>query len=225
MSLKKRFIAIDGLDGSGKGTQTKLLCQYLEDNDVAYTKLSFPNYDMETSVLAKMYLNGDFGDDPEAVNPYAASSFFAVDRYASFKLKWQRDYEQGKIMIADRYTSANAVHQLSKLPKNDWGFYLNWLESYEFDLLGLPRPDKVIYLCVPPEISQSLAEKRSIKNGTKMDIHESNSEHLQKSYKAAIFASTYFGWTKIDCATEKGMRSIEDIHSEVLAQCYDILNI
>ena len=224
MNMKKRFIAIDGLDGSGKGTQTKLLCKYLEENGFAFTKLSFPNYDMESSTLVKMYLRGDFGENPEAVNPYAASSFFAVDRYASFKLKWQKDYEQGKILIADRYTSANAVHQLSKLPKNDWGFYLNWLESYEFDLLGLPRPDKVIYLSVPPEISQSLVEKRSEQNGTKMDIHESSSEHLQKSYKAAIFAATYFGWTKIDCTINNRMRSIEDIHSEILAHCYDILN-
>ena len=223
MNNNKRLIAIDGLDGSGKGTQTELLCRYLEKKGYAYKKLSFPNYDMDSSMLVKMYLRGDFGSDPEAVNPYAASSFFAVDRYASYKLKWQADYEAGKILIADRYTTANAVHQLSKLNKTDWEFYLDWLENYEFELLGIPKPQKVIYLCVPPELSLELIEKRSAETGVKKDIHESSAEHIRKSYSAAIFAAKYFGWDQIDCSVNGKMRSIEDIHKEILERCENII--
>lgn len=222
MNKNKRLIAIDGLDGSGKGTQTDLLCRFLEEKGYAYKKLSFPNYDMDSSMLVKMYLRGDFGLNPEAVNPYAASSFFAVDRYASFKLKWEADYEAGKILIADRYTTANAVHQLSKLNKSEWEFYLDWLENYEFELLGIPKPQKVLYLCVPPEISLQLIEKRCAETGVKKDIHENSEEHINKSYLAAMFAAKYFGWEWINCSIDGKMRSIDDIHKEILEHCSDL---
>ena len=222
--IKNRLIAIDGLDASGKGTQTDMLCQYLDNKGKEYTKLSFPEYNMESSTLVKMYLRGDFGSDPNAVNPYAASSFFAVDRYASYKLKWQKDYEAGKILIANRYTTANAVHQLSKLKKNEWEYYLDWLDNYEFELLGLPRPQKVLYLCMPPELSLKLIEKRCNETGVKKDIHEKSIDHIQKSYNAALYAAEYLGWTKIDCSIDGKIRSIDDIHKDIVKSCENLLD-
>ncbi|HBL85380.1 MAG: hypothetical protein A2Y17_11770 [Clostridiales bacterium GWF2_38_85] len=221
--IQYRLIAIDGLDASGKGTQTELLCQYLAGKGKEYTKLSFPEYDMESSALVRMYLRGDFGNDPNDVNPYAASSFFAVDRYASYKLKWQKEYESGRLLIANRYTTANAVHQLSKLKKSEWEYYLDWLDNYEFELLGLPRPQKVLYLCMPPELSLKLLEKRCRETGIKKDIHEKSVEHIQKSYIAALYAAEYLGWTKIDCSIDGKLRTMNDISQDIIKSCGELL--
>ena len=149
--MKKMLIAFDGLDGSGKNTQTHLLTDYLEKNGIPYRYVTFPTYDDAYSFFVNKYLSGEFGENPDDVNGYAASAFFAADRYLSFIMDWKKDYDEGKIIIANRYTTANAVHQCSKIPKEKRDEYLNWLFDYEWKKLGLPTPDKVIYLCQPPK--------------------------------------------------------------------------
>ena len=151
---KGKLIVLEGLDGSGKGTQAKLLAKHLTMTDHLVREITFPDYDSDSSALVKMYLAGQFGDKPDDVNAYAASSFYAVDRYAGYKSDWGKFYEEGGILIADRYTTSNAVHQCSKLPPEQWDTFLQWLFDYEYHLLGLPAPDKVIYLQVDPAVSQ-----------------------------------------------------------------------
>ena len=140
---KGRLLVIEGLDGSGKATQAKLLAAHLAESGRRVMEITFPDYESDSSALVKMYLSGQFGDKPDDVNPYAASSFYAVDRYASYKTRWGSFYEAGGIVIADRYTTSNAVHQCSKLPPEQWDDFLRWAFDYEYRLLGLPAPDAV----------------------------------------------------------------------------------
>ena len=222
--MKKRFfIALDGLDASGKHTQSELLCDTFKEKGINYRCISFPTYDDKYSAMINLYLSGAFGSDPQAVNPYAASSFFAVDRYASYMLDWKKDYDEGTVILADRYTTANAVHQLSKLPKEEWDGFLTWLMHYEFDLLGLPSPDLVIYLSVSPELSAKTAEKRASETGAKRDIHEKSKDHLKKSYEAAQYASEKLGWKRINCEKDGEMRSKDDIRAEILSYVTEAL--
>ncbi len=207
------LIAVDGLDGSGKETQTKLLCKYLAEQNIKNKYITFPTYQADSSALVKMYLQGKFSENPNDVNAYAASSFFAMDRYCSYMLDWKQDYEDGAVVIANRYTTANLVHQMSKLPENERETFMNWLYEYEFGKLGLPKPDLVIYLCLPPQSSESLIQKR----GAVKDIHEKSKTHLAESYKAAVFASDRLGWSRIDCVKDGSLRSIDDIADEVRA--------
>lgn len=213
------LIALDGLDGSGKETQTRLLLEEFRKRGIAHRYLSFPTYDPEGCAAVNMYLNGRFGDDPNAVNGYAASSFFAVDRYCSFMLDWKKDYDAGAWIIANRYTTANAVHQLSKLPLTEADAFLEWLYDFEFGKLGLPKPDLVFYLCMPPEVSEAMIEKRSRDTGRKEDIHEKSRKHLADSYRAALYSAEKLGWETIRCDspdTECGMRTRESIHAEIM---------
>ena len=194
-----KLIVIDGLDGSGKNTQTKKMYERLTKAGVPARMVSFPDYESDSSALVKMYLGGVFGADPEAVNCYAASSFYAVDRYASFRLNWKEDYDGGKIILANRYTTANAIPQLAKLPESERGAFLDWLRDYEFGKLGLPVPDRSILLELPVEKSLALIDHR----GEKKDIHE-NRAHLEKARQAALEAARAWGWTRISCLDEKG---------------------
>lgn len=194
-----KLIVIDGLDGSGKNTQTKALLKRLEGQGIPAKMVSFPDYDSSSSALVKLYLNGDFGTDPESVNCYAASSFYAVDRFASFRLNWQKDYEEGTVILANRYTTANAIHQLAKLPEGEHRAFLNWLWDFEFVKLGLPAPTRTILLELPVEKSLELIEVR----GEKKDIHE-NRAHLEKARTAALAAAEAWGWKRISCLGEAG---------------------
>lgn len=219
----KILIAFDGLDGSGKETQTKLLTSYLEEKSIPYRYLSFPTYHKDWSRLVTCYLNGDFGENPDDINPYAASTFFAADRYISYILDWKKDYDEGKVILSNRYTTSNAVHQLSKLDEDKWDGFLMWLYEYEFGKLQIPSPDLSIFLCVPPEIALKHIISRSA-NGTRvMDIHEKSFNHLEKSYKAAKYAAEKLGWKTIDCVKNGNMRSIEDIHNEVIEKIKECL--
>ncbi len=209
------LIAIDGLDGSGKETQTKILCRYLDENGVKNRYVSFPTYKEDSSALLNMYLKGDFGTDPAAVNAYAASSFFAMDRYCSYMLDWKKDYEDGAVIVANRYTTANLVHQMSKLPENQREEFMKWLYDYEFGCLGLPSPDLVMYLCLPPEVSERLIQKRCDTVGAVKDIHEKSHTHLRDSYEAAVYTAEKLGWQRIDCAPNGELRSIDNIAEEV----------
>lgn len=216
------LIVIEGLDGSGKATQAGRLLAYAEKRGGAH-KITFPDYDSPSSSLVKMYLAGAFGSDAEAVNAYAASAFYAVDRFASFQIKWKSDYQAGKTIIADRYVTSNIVYQLSKLPRAEWDGYMAWLEDFEYGKLGLPRPDRVLYLDVPPEISQALMLKRYVGDASKKDIHERDFDYLRHCRDCALYAAEKLHWTVLSCAANGALRTEEDIHSEILLKLEDLL--
>ena len=211
----KKLIVIEGLDGSGKATQAKRLTEALVEKGIPVREVSFPDYGSDSSALVRMYLSGQFGTDPQDVNAYAASSFFAVDRFASYKKDWRRDYARG-VVIADRYTTSNAVHQCSKLPKEQWEDFLNWLFDFEYKKLGIPAPDRVIYLNVDPAVSQALMTARYSGDENKKDIHERDIAYLRHSREAAAYCAEKLGWETIDCCRDGQMRSIEDIHKDVM---------
>lgn len=215
-----KLIAIDGLDGSGKETQSKQLVKYLEEKGKKVRLLSFPTYDGKGSAFVDMYLKGELGKKPEDTNAYAASVFFAMDRYYSFRTDWSKDYyDEDTYIIANRYTSANAVHQLSKLPRDTWESFLGWLWDFEFKKIGLPCPDKVVYLEMKPEVSMALINSRSEQTGRVKDIHEADSNHLINSYQAALYSSEKLGWDIIHCCDENNkLRSIEDIFADILTK-------
>lgn len=210
-----KIIVIEGLDASGKGTQSEILKDRLNKDGKEALKVSFPNYADDSSSLVKMYLSGQFGDKPDDVNAYAASSFYAVDRYASYKKFWGSKYEEGKIIVADRYTSSNAVHQMTKLDHSQWDEYLNWLFNFEHEKLGIPKADLVIFLDMPVEVSQKLLLKRYENNEAKKDMHEKDRKYLLSCYKSANYACRKLGWHRIECAVNGEPRSIEDISEEI----------
>ena len=210
-----QLIIFEGLDGSGKGTQTKLTAQRLKEQGRDLRQITFPDYDSESSALVKMYLSGAFGDKPDDVNAYAASSFYAVDRFASYKTDWGEFYREGGLVLSDRYTTSNAVHQCSKLPPEEWEQFLHWLFDYEFHLLGLPAPDCVIYLQVDPAVSQKLMTQRYHGDESKKDVHEKDVEYLARSRRAAEFCAAHLGWQTVPCTCGDGMRSVEEIGQEV----------
>lgn len=216
-----KLIIFEGLDGSGKGTQTELACQSLRQKGYDPLKITFPDYESESSALVKMYLSGQFGQKPDDVNAYAASTFYAVDRYASYKTNWGAAYRSNSLIISDRYTTSNAVHQCSKLPPMHWDGFLEWLFDFEYKKLGLPAPDAVIYLAVDPDVSQRLIAERYNGDQSKMDIQEKDTEYLARSRAAAEYCARKLGWKRIECTTvadgAKTIRSVEDIHAEVLA--------
>ena len=207
-----RLIVIDGLDGSGKTTQSQRLYEELVSQGKKVRIISFPDYDSQSSALVKMYLGGEFGSDPEAVNAYAASTFFAVDRYASYKCKWKEFYDDpDSVVITNRYTTSNAVHQLEKTDREHWDEYLSWLFDFEYNKLGIPSPDIVMFLEMKPEISLELVKKRSAETGQKQDIHELDPDYMHRSYKAALYACDKLGWERIICAEDGRPKSVEEI--------------
>ncbi len=212
-----KLIAIDGLDGSGKETQSALLCDYLRSRGAKVRYLSFPMYDCESSVPVKMYLGGKLGQDPAETNAFAASMLFATDRYLTYRTDWARDVrDPDTVVVTNRYTTANAVHQLSKLPREEWDAFLEWLFDFEFGKLALPAPDEVIYLEMPPHRSAELIRRRSGETGREMDIHELDKSHLENSYRAALYASEKLGWHRISCATDESILSREEIFGKIL---------
>ena len=212
---KGKLIVLEGLDGSGKVTQAKLLAEKLTAEGRAVREVSFPNYASDSSALVKMYLAGQFGEKPDDVNAYAASTFYSVDRYAGYKSDWGTFYENGGVIVADRYTTSNAVHQCSKLPPEQWESFLQWLFDFEFRLLGLPAPDCVIYLQVDPAVSQKLMTQRYHGDESKKDVHEKDVEYLKRSRRAAEFCAAHLGWQTVACSEGDSMRSIEAIQQEV----------
>ncbi len=213
------LFVIEGVDGSGKATQTDLLYQALQKQERPVRKISFPNYDSPSSSLIKMYLNGEFGTDPQAVNAFATSVFFAVDRFASFRKDWQKFYEDGGIIIADRYVTSNLVHQASKISDAaEKERYIAWLSDLEYNIFGLPQPDCVIFLDMPPACSLQLRQQRNtLKQGLTQDIHEADQHYLQQAYENAVTIAQHQQWHTIHCATPDGnIRSIEDIHRQIL---------
>ena len=211
------LITIDGLDASGKETQSNLLCEALRARGKRVRLLSFPMYGERSAVPVEMYLSGALGGEPTDTNAYAASSFFSVDRYISFRTDWCADLaDPDTVVVTNRYTTANAVHQLSKLPRDQWEGFLAWLWDFEFDKLGLPRPNCILYLEMRPDISRRLLAARSAETGRAQDIHERSCDHLERSYEAALYAAETLGWHKISCWSGDDPRPIPDIHAEIM---------
>ena len=212
-----KLIVIEGTDGSGKSTQFGLLTQRVAAEGREFQRLVFPQYAEESSALIRMYLGGQFGTKPTDVNAYAASAFYAVDRFASYKMDWGQWYEDGGVVLSDRYTTSNAVHQTSKEAKDKQGDFLGWLYDFEYDKLGLPRPDLILYLDVPTDFSEKLLRHREQDTNTKADIHEKDTAYLATCRESGRAAAAYYGWTVIQCVQDGQMRSIEDIHAEIYA--------
>ncbi len=214
--MSGKLIVIEGLDGSGKATQAQLLAKVLAERGENVREVSFPNYQSDSSALIRMYLAGQFGTDPNDVNAYAASAFYAVDRFAGFKQDWGSFYMNGGTVIADRYTTSNAIHQCAKLPRGEWDAYLQWLFRFEYELIGIPAPQAVFYLRVEPQISQRLMTGRYHGDESKKDIHESNPDYLSHAREAAEYCAGHLGWITVSCTREGTMRTVEDIHREIL---------
>ena len=210
-----KLIVIEGTDGSGKSTQFGLLTQRLTREGRDFRQIVFPQYSEPSSALIRMYLGGEFGLRPGDVNAYAASAFYAVDRYASFKKVWGNYYNGGGLVISDRYTTSNAVHQASKEPPENRQRFLKWLYEFEYDHLGLPRPDLTLYLDVPTDFTEKLLRAREQDTHTQADIHEKDTQYLATCRRMGAFAADYYGWTVISCVRDGKMRSMEDIHEEI----------
>ncbi len=210
-----KLIVIEGTDGSGKSTQFRLLTQRLAQEGRSFQRLVFPQYQEESSALIRMYLAGEFGSKPSDVNAYAASAFFAVDRYASYKKVWGEWYRQGGVVLSDRYTTSNAVHQTSKISPEKQGEFLNWLYDFEYEKLGLPRPDLTLYLDVPTDFTEKLMRTREAATHTHADIHEQDLEYLATCRRIGKNAAEFYGWTVISCVRDGRMREIQDIHEEI----------
>ena len=210
------LIVFEGTDGSGKSTQFQKLCRRVSQQGRSFQKLVFPQYSEPSSALIRMYLNGEFGSCPGDVNPYAASAFYAVDRYASYKKAWGEAYERGGLVLTDRYSTSNAVHQTVKCPPEERGDFLRWLDDFEHAKLGLPRPDLVLYLDMPTRQAVSLLRRREADTHTRGDIHEVDTGYLAACRECALQAAQVLGWTVIPCVDGEGaLRSVEDIHGEI----------
>ena len=212
-----KLIVIEGTDGSGKSTQFKKLTDRVTAEGIEFQKLVFPQYAEPSSALIRMYLGGEFGSNPSDVNAYAASAFYAVDRYASFKKVWGQWYDNGGLILSDRYTTSNAVHQTSKEPAEKQLDFLKWLYEFEYDQLGMPCPDLVIYLDVPTAFTEKLMRSREQQTNTKADIHEQDLQYLATCREMGRKAAGYYGWHIVNCVQDGQMRSIEDIHEEIYA--------
>lgn len=216
-----KIIVIEGLDGSGKATQTDLLYKKLLSQGKNVKKLTFPCYDSESSALVRMYLGGELGSNPDSVNPYQASAFYAVDRVASFLKDWKADYENGTIFLCDRYSTSNAIYQLSKLNESEYEDFLNWLNDFEHNKLGIPRADYVVYLDMPTEVSQKLMSKRYKGDEGKKDIHEKNEDFLKKCRMASSYCAKALNWDVVLCAENGEPKTIEEIANEVYSKVED----
>ncbi len=211
MKNKGLLIVIDGLDGSGKSTQLEIISKKLAENNANVKTISFPDYNSPSSALVKMYLAGEISNDLNKVNAYAASSFYGVDRFANYKMNWENDYLNGGIILSGRYTTSNAIHQMAKLPKENWEEYLDWLFSYEYEKLELPAPDLVIFLDMPIEVSQELMTKRYEGDEGKKDIHEGNVSYLENCRKSALYCGEKLNWEVIPCSENGKPLSIDKI--------------
>ncbi len=216
-----KLFVIDGTDGSGKQTQLKRLQERLTEEGINYKTVSFPNYDSPSSSLVKMYLSGEFGEDAKQISPYIASSFYAVDRYATYKKDFEKYYNEGGIILADRYTTANMIHQAGKIQnKEERKKLLDWIWDLEFNMYGLPVPTEVFLLKMPPEVSLELMKDRENKftHESKKDIHERDKNHIIDAFNVACDVAKDYNWYTIECVKEGKIRTIEDIHEEIFKE-------
>lgn len=221
--MEPKLFVIDGLDGCGKTTQFEILSKELQEKYDNVKAISFPEYDKPSSALVRMYLDGEIASDPADVNPYAASSFYAVDRYASYKMYWEKVHDSGGIILASRYVSSNAIHQMSKLPDYKWDGFLEWLADYEYDKLELPKPDCVIFLDMPVKISQDMLLGRYNGCEEKRDIHESSIGYLEKCRTSALYAAEKRGWHIVECSSKGRPLLIDEITDKIREIIYSML--
>ena len=214
--MSGKLIVFEGTDGSGKATQAGLLCRELERRAVPFRKIDFPRYGQPSAVMVQEYLNGALGSRPGDVNAYAASLFYAVDRYASYKQDWGAFYESGGLVVADRYTTSNAVHQAAKLPEDQRDPYLDWLFDLEYRLLELPKPDLVVYLEMPPEAAEGMLRRRERETGARPDLHERDGGYLRRCHDGAGAVARRCGWAMIPCGTGGSPLPPEEIHRRVM---------
>lgn len=222
--MQAKLIVLEGIDGSGKSTQFSTLCEALSSEEIDFNRLVFPQYESESSALVRMYLGGELSSSAEEVNPFAASTFFAVDRYASYMTTWGNQYKNGTLLLSDRYTTSNAIHQGSKLFGDEREEFFRWLYEFEFERMELPAPDLVLYMDISLEASMAHISSRSRDTGQKVDIHEKDSAFLAGSLEAGSDAADYFGWKRIRCIDESGdMRRPEDIHQDILKLVKEVI--
>ncbi len=213
-----KVFVIDGTDGSGKQTQFERLKTRLTEEGIDYRTVSFPNYDSPSSSLVKMYLSGKFGENAKEISPYIASTFYAADRYATYTTQYKDYYKNGGIILADRYTTANMVHQAGKIQnKEEREKFLDWLWNLEFELYGLPIPAEVFFLKMPPEKALDLIKNRQNKftHCAQKDIHERDKSHIVDSFNAACSIAQKYNWYTVECMKDERVRTIEDIHEEI----------
>ncbi|MBR3078008.1 MAG: thymidylate kinase [Oscillospiraceae bacterium] len=218
-----KLIVLEGTDGSGKSTQFALLKQRLESEGRSFHTIVFPQYDQPSSALIRMYLGGEFGPNPADVNAYAASAFYAVDRFASFRKVWGEEYRKGGLILADRYTSSNAVHQAAKVLEPIRPDFFRWLYDLEYVRFGLPVPDLVLYLDVPTELSETLLRKRESDTHTQADIHEQDLDYLRTCRRTGLQAAAFYGWSVVSCAKKGQLRAVEDIHEELYQKVLSVI--
>ncbi len=219
MTAGKLIVIESGIDGSGKTTQFEMLYTKLKQENYDVYKVEFPDYDSDSSALVRMYLRGEFGEKPKDINLYAASTFYAVDRFASFQKKWKDLYNKGAIILADRYTTSNMIHQASKIDDlEERESYLDWLRDLEFNKFALPEPDLVVFLDMPPKYSIKLINDRGYQ-----DIHERDIEYLHTTYQNALRITKKYSWSIVNCIREDRIKSIEEIHKEIYKNTKKIL--
>lgn len=212
---KGKLIVLEGIDGSGKSAQYRRLCARFEQEGIPYHSIVFPRYDQDSSALIRMYLNGDFGARPSDVSAYAASIFYAADRYASYNTDWKDAYLSGGLILSDRYTTSNAVHQGAKLPQSEQGAFFDWLYDLEYAKLGLPRPDRVIYLEVDVATSMERMRHRQERTHTQADIHEKDEEYLEACLRTGERAAGHYGWQRVAFMKNGEVRALEEKHEEI----------
>ena len=218
-----KLIVFEGTDGTGKSTQFALLTKRLQNENVSFRRLQFPQYLEPSSALIRMYLNGEFGENPNDVNAYAASTFYAVDRFASYQRVWKNDYASGGLILSDRYTTSNAVHQGGKLEGKAREEFFSWLYDLEFTRMGLPKPDLVLWLDMPVEIAETLMRKRESDTGTKADIHEQDEAYLRACRENAKKGAERGSWQRIGCSKDGAMRTVAAIHEEIYRRETELL--
>ncbi|MBU5435646.1 thymidylate kinase [Pseudoflavonifractor sp. MSJ-37] len=224
--MSGKLIVFEGTDGSGKSTQFRRLCQHVKEAGVPFQKLVFPQYSEPSSALIRMYLGGEFGSHPSDVNAYAASTFYAVDRYASWKKVWGHWYREGGLVLSDRYSTSNAVHQACKLPPEEWEGFFHWLDDLEHEKLGLPRADLVFYLDMPTDRAVELLRSREAATHTTGDIHEVDTDYLALCRRTALAAVPVLDWQRISCVDAGGaVRSVDDIHQEIWQKASPFLGL
>ncbi|HLV09962.1 MAG TPA: thymidylate kinase [Halanaerobiales bacterium] len=220
--MKGKLVVIEsGTDGSGKTTQFRMLYKTLKEEGINPLQIDFPDYENPSSILVRMYLRGELGEDPRKVNPYAVSTFYAADRFVSFQREWRQEYFQGRFILADRYTTSNFIHQASKFKKErEKDDFLNWLWDLEFNKFELPEPDLVIFLDVPPRYSTKILQEKEDK-----DIHELNLDYLRETYQNGCWLAERLDWKRINCIKGERLRSVADIHQEVYSVVSKFCNI
>jgi dTMP kinase len=212
---KGKLIVLEGIDGSGKSTQYRRLCARMEQDKTAYTSIVFPRYEKDSSALIRLYLGGAFGSRPGDVNAYTASAFYAVDRFASYRDDWGKVYESGGLILSDRYTTSNAVHQGCKLSDAEKPAFFDWLADLEYNKMGLPEPDLVLYLDVDLETSRRRMRAREEQTHTSADIHEQDSAYLARCLHTAEMACAHYGWRRIPFEKDGIEREPEEKNDEI----------